>query len=674
MGNITLKSVGELRDEEFLIPCYQRGYRWSEQQVKDLLEDILDFMRDTKDSSEDCGFYCLQPLVVRAAAADRILEQVKMARSLDEARKLLLPRSWEVIDGQQRLTTLYILLSCLEKKAPYRLEYQTRPSSTAYLEGIADVHVDVSKYADDNIDSHYMARARTIIRDWLDDLLLATAKHRERCRDRQLPECGGLDAYRDVVLNHVKVIWYETEDQEPIKVFARLNIGKIPLTNAELVKALFLRRGNFDGDSDRIGLRQREITNEWDGIERALRDDDFWLFLNNEECAFPTRIDFIFDLIRQRDDLKLEARDLGDDAYRTFRYFDLVFRGGFDASSRCAATLPLDEARAQKINRCWSCVKRYDAIFREWYEDQTFYHYIGYLIAVGDDASKVVRTLLDQWQKLDKDAFKAYLRAEIKRTIQRKCPSADATSLVSDVWLSYLDYQYAGDGSDKGKCRPILLFHNIQTVLNQNAGLEINQAYGMGVVYKFPFHLYKREHWDVEHISSMTDNRFEDESSRSEWLSNVYLGAPESVQTKILAYFDSPAEEAVRSALFKEIRSAFPEEEHWSLENKNRIMNYVLLDSSTNRGYGNTIFSGKRRVIISKDKGVKIDLPQVTGSGKLDFKTKTAVSSFVPPCTRQVFLKYYSAVFGKSNEWTLADAAAYRNDILDCLNKLGGLS
>ena len=48
--------------------------------------------------------------------------------------------------------------------------------------------------------------------------------------------------------NNIRVIWYEVSDEEQsssIDIFTRLNIGKIPLTNAELIKALLLRRGNF---------------------------------------------------------------------------------------------------------------------------------------------------------------------------------------------------------------------------------------------------------------------------------------------------------------------------------------------------------------------------------------------------------------------------------------------
>ena len=39
-NKIELKSINELLGMKFFRPLYQRGYRWTEQQVKDLLNDI----------------------------------------------------------------------------------------------------------------------------------------------------------------------------------------------------------------------------------------------------------------------------------------------------------------------------------------------------------------------------------------------------------------------------------------------------------------------------------------------------------------------------------------------------------------------------------------------------------------------------------------------------------
>jgi len=81
MEKLKLIPIVHLLDKEFFIPTYQRGYRWDERQVLDLLEDIFEFQEKYKDEGE---FYCLQPIVVKKYGKD------------DDNK-------WEIIDGQQRL-------------------------------------------------------------------------------------------------------------------------------------------------------------------------------------------------------------------------------------------------------------------------------------------------------------------------------------------------------------------------------------------------------------------------------------------------------------------------------------------------------------------------------------------------------------------------------------------
>ena len=97
--------------------------------------------------------------------------------------------------------------------------------------------------------------------------------------------------------------WITGEGLETICAWARHglndtqiieNIGKIPLTSAELVKAMFLSRENRDMDKH----RQDEIALQWDNIEKDLHNESFWYFLtNNLATKYQTRIDLILDLI-----------------------------------------------------------------------------------------------------------------------------------------------------------------------------------------------------------------------------------------------------------------------------------------------------------------------------------------------------------------------------------------
>lgn len=628
-NQIGLKTIGELSGLSFFIPNYQRGYRWSRQQVTDLLNDINEF-----DAAKD-GFYCLQPLVVRLRNEKDIVTKIRETNTLSEIREILNKSEgeWEVIDGQQRLTTIYIILRCLDSNEPYSLEYATRGKSREFLRNIG-------KYAqDENIDFYYMTRAKETVERWL------------------TPDFDKV-AFTKKLKDEVKFIWYEAVDEDPIRVFTRLNIGKIALTNSELTKALFLNRSNFASKSeDGLRLRQQEIASEWDRIEYALQSDEFWLFLHDKGYDRPTRIDFIFDLICNQNALNIDGLDdetrkgkiIGTGKDRTFRYFYEYFKPSRQEGNNDKAS------QLQKTERAWQIVKSYFQTFNEWYDDLELYHYVGFLLAI--DKSISIEQLVKSWKtQKDKKNFVRYLKGEIKTAIGN----------------NGTDYQYKDDGSDKTKCCRLLLFHNIQTAINQNHAQQSNDKYKIGTFYKFPFHLYKLEGWDVEHINSSTTNQEEDDDTRKEWLVNVYLSADEDTQKDITEYFDTE-DNGTKNVLFKKIKANFKEEpEAWTPEEKNRIWNYVLLDSSTNRSYGNAIFSAKRRVIIGKDQGRLIPVPRVLRNGKIsvDKENKYATSSFVPPCTKQVFMKYYSSATGKNNYWTKVDAEAYKNDIDSCLEKL----
>lgn len=613
---IGLKSVRELLGLNFFIPDYQRGYRWTTRQVEDLLNDIKDFKSN---NLQNYQFYCVQPLVVRMMSDNETSE-----KNLGEG-------IWyEVIDGQQRLTTIYLILRALKevlnkKHFPqlYSLKYQRNNKVESFFENPL---ID-----DSEIDLYHISNAYKTVESWIGKYWDFDTKLLETLISCDIDEDG-----RDKA-NNVRFIWYESVNENPIKVFTRLNIGKISLTNAELIKAMMLNRHNFTKKSiNDITLRQQEIASEWDAIEYQLQKDEFWLFLNKPGYENPTRIDYIFNLMCENNILHLGEEiyeQIGNDKDRVFRYFYEYFK-----------------LRTSDVNACWGKVKRYFNTFKEWYDDIYLYHYIGFLISQGSDAY----TLSEKWDSSStKSSFIDDLKEQIRETVT-KIP---------------LCFQYDEDGKDKWKCRPILLFHNIQTVINSNIAQKENDKYKLAVFYKFPFHLYKLEGWDVEHINSNTTNPEGDPATRKEWLTNIYLSLSAESQEKIKEYFTITNEQK-KETIYSEIKSLIPSINDWSQEEKNQIWNYTLLDSSTNRGYGNAIFSAKRRIIIGKDKGELLKIPKITAEGLVMVDANKGKSSFVPPCTKNVFLKYYSPSVSENNYWTIPDAKYYLADIKHCIQQL----
>ena len=165
----------------FVIPSYQRGYRWEEKQVIDLLEDIYEFAKQDKEDS-----YYLQPLVVKPC------KWIFMDGTQVDA--------WEVLDGQQRLTTLRLILMFIFSNGLMPLEKKIFSSEKIYnLTYTNRPQLDFENPNPlDNIDSYYLAVAKSVIEKWFID-------HIQENVMTQMKECLLLSNNKKLV----KFIWYE---------------------------------------------------------------------------------------------------------------------------------------------------------------------------------------------------------------------------------------------------------------------------------------------------------------------------------------------------------------------------------------------------------------------------------------------------------------------------------
>lgn len=560
--------INSLLGRKFFVPSYQRGYRWTTRQVTELLDDIWEFKVKSDDKPKK-EFYCLQPLVV--------------AKNADE---------WVLIDGQQRLTTIYLILVYLGDimsmigKEKYAIQYETRAGGADFLKNI-----DLNK-REDNIDYFHICQAYTAISDWFNGKDGTTKFN-----------------FLTTLLNdegtgkNVKVIWFEIGDTvNPIDIFTRINIGKISLTNAELIKALFLRQGNFGTTNrDKTRLKQLQIASEWDRIESKLQDDSFWYFIYEGNQNYATRIEYIFDLMKKK---PLEAEE-----NFTFHEFNADFEADKD------------------INRIWLSIKEYFQTFEEWYNDRNLYHLIGYLINTGYSIAKLKAAAQD----ISKSKFKHFLMGEIK------------SGLNYDI--DELKYR------DK-RVKPFLLLFNIQTILaNENSNI------------RFPFDSYKNEEWNIEHIRSVKSDK-PTGNKQKPWLATVleyFTGKCTLEQQRNII----PTLEDTKQNLAQEIFEVLEKDtvtdndftplydkllEHFKEgkepETINSIANLALLDEHTNKSYKNAVFPIKRKIIVENDR---------TGT-------------FIPICTKNVFLKLYSHTLDNVMFWQADDATDYLKAIKDTLS------
>lgn len=552
---LILKSINDLLKCNFIIPSYQRGYRWTETQVVDLLDDIYEFIQKKEDKIEAVGdFYCLQPIIV----------------------KLDSDKSWRLIDGQQRLTTIFIILSFLKKKR-FTIEFETRTKSKGFLENLSS---EINK---DNIDFYHISQAYNNIKNWFEE--------------KEKDEATITDEFYINLGKYTKVIWYEVaKDEDEIEVFTRINSGKIPLTNAELIKALFLNSKNF-GDEEKY-LKQIEIAKEWDEIEFTLQDDKLWYFLNRDK-DYATRIELLFQLL---------STNNNEDEFSTYRFF----------SSK------------EKIVELWSeseeSVKKAYLSIKHWYDNDKLYHLIGFLIATNQ---RNVKSIYLDFSGKGKKEFESFLTNRVLENLDLD-------------HIEELDYN-----TDSNEIMRILLLFNIGTILrNENSYI------------KFAFDKFNQEKWSIEHIHAQQDKGLNSKESIINWLKDI------KSQLRLLDGLDKNQKNQKQEILSdsKKIelkdRVTRDDEDFRALEIKifdffgdadvHTIDNLALLSGKVNSALSNSIFPVKRKILINKDK----------------------VGEFIPICTKNVFLKYYSKDVQNLYFWNVDDRKSYLKELKSVLNTI----
>lgn len=578
MNKIETRAVGKVilnentpprnpRFEHFLIPYYQRGFRWERNHVEALLDDIHNFMRSKEEN------YCLQPIVV--------------VPKTDEHGFNI----WEVIDGQQRLITLHIIFQYIQKPT-YSILFEKRNQSTNFLSDLSKV-----TYNHEQPDFHFMSEAHDVIVEWF----IKKTKN----------DISYIDEFYTTITKKVQVIWYqlaELDDNQKIDIFNRLNIGKIPLTDAELIRALLLSKIKISLTERESNMRQAEISNEWNLIEYDLRKEELWYFLNNDlKNKLSSHIEFIFKIIADGNAKK----------YSTFLWFEKEIKNDI-------AKVECDNAR-----ELWDRTKSIFAKFKSWYNNRTLYHLIGYLLI--NDVS--IKEILNN-SNTTKPIFKDWLITKIKENIQG---------------IKIKDLTYGNKSLEK-----ILLLFNILSVENLSNTIQ----------NKFPFNHFKTIKiedggWSIEHIHAQQSESMKEVKAIKTWLDETLKAIKNisilEIEDKLHELSDETVPEVKKVDMAPYIKNVekmisnedIDIEEFNNLKNElielfdsssvHELDNLALLSKKDNSTLNNSIFPVKRNKIIELEK-----------EGK-----------FIPLCTRNVFLKFYSNSDNQPYYWSSNDKESY---------------
>lgn len=580
------------RIEHYLIPYYQRGYRWDIENVEALLDDIHNFIQSKEEN------YCLQPIVV--------------VPNIDENNHTI----WEVIDGQQRLITMFIIFQFLNKPR-YSIFFGQRTKSTDFLKNLSN-----STYNHDSPDFHFMSQAYDIVKMWFDK--------------KTKNDVGYIDDFYSTMTKRVQVIWYQIEElksyeeeegdneieNKKIDIFNRLNIGKIPLTDAELIRALLLSKIKFGLSERESIMRQAEISNEWHQIEMELRNDEFWYFLNNKSKDDATSaIELIFKLIATDNTKK----------YSTYLWFEKQIRSDNDDNEK------------ENALALWGKTKDYFNKMKYWFSNDNLYHYLGFILTINDNSISTLRRILEN-SNCKKDKFKEWAFGEIKDSLL-------------EVDLENLTYD-----KNYKNLKNVFLLHNVITTDNLNNAQK----------NRFPFNLYKEINneggWSIEHIHAQQSQEMKEEKAIKKWLEDTYK-AIENINTieKEIKKIDKNGKEhyvieiiTIDNDLKKEVKNLL-EKDKINTETFNLLKdklikifesdslhvldNLALLSKKDNSSLNNSIFPVKRNKIIQMEK-----------EGK-----------YIPVTTRNVFFKYYNGSDLQPFYWSKSDKINYVENIKEIL-------
>lgn len=589
--------------ETFNIPHYQRGYRWEEQEVTELLDDLWNFAKD-RDSGD---FYCLQPIV---------LQQNNL-------------QGYDVLDGQQRLTTLYLLLVFLEDKRLedgynqplFTINYKTRKECEAFLRD----KIFVSQTDRTNIDFYHICNAYKSMGLWFEKHPGAKAKLVPILMD---------DSSKGN--RNVRFIKYEVaKGINPIEVFIRLNVGKIPLTDAELTKALLLQSDKYEKEEFQfIKMWLFEIATEWDGIEYTMQNDEFWYFLSNQTNDKPTHIEFIFDLVANRINKEkkyFETKPLKHSTFLILSAYltDLIDKENFE--------------RIDAVKRVWEQVNEYFEYFKDWFNNRKLYHYIGFLIAFPPKGSSLIDTLIGKSKELSKTRFEEYLRKQISSLILIEKERTDSYGKKYSVQLENLNYENEDQQTnDIAEINRILLLHNVYTTFKS----EKEKA-------RFPFNLFKQtkrnEKWSLEHIHAQNSENITKRENQNTWLDDHIKSLSRQnnpdfeslLQTMNSLRNSTKIEKEEFQVLVDEVYQVINKISGNSEYRSHSISNLCLVDAITNSRLNNSVFDVKREII----------------------KQRELEGFYIPICTRNVFLKAYTEYPINNAYWTESDKQAYVQSI-----------
>ena len=241
----TIKDLFQNKKADFLIPDYQRPYAWGENECRTLWDDIFSFAipDDGRTEFDSNSEYFLGPIVT--------------FKNDDE--------KMEVIDGQQRLTTLMLLLRAYYSKFGH-MQDKASVSTKQNIEkclwktdefgepDMTQLKID-SEVATDNDKDEFLKILKTgIAGKEMKSKYAHNFRFFQTSIDEFLQKYPTYFAYLPTrIMNNCILLPIEAESQDTaLRIFSTLNDRGKPLSDADIFKAQFYKYFSSQGKKDQF--------------------------------------------------------------------------------------------------------------------------------------------------------------------------------------------------------------------------------------------------------------------------------------------------------------------------------------------------------------------------------------------------------------------------------------
>jgi uncharacterized protein with ParB-like and HNH nuclease domain len=572
----------------YYIPPYQRGYKWQALEENDavclLLKDLID---------------------AQCSASEYYLQFITLKTTDLENENLL-----EIIDGQQRLTSLTLLISvlvdlsdgALQNIAKDKIYYKVRPLVSRFFEEF--IYRDISQLFDADW-KEFIHEYQEYDEQDIFYLFHAIGKIYQTFEEFTVEEMG---AFYQYLVSQVKIVATHVKDNVNCeKIFANLNDNKVELTNAELIKGLLLTNAPRQNQGRRarsfreiIELRSL-MGRRWDEIAIwADKAEPSLVLANPDSNDSLSQLLLLLGLFNQYKGANNVTSDKG-----LFNYLQSEVKRGRSADTFFQE---LDELQ-RRIN--------------DWLSDPEIFNLLGYLLTARSKSKFALSGMLRQFRE-SKAELKLFLKEKVIELVPEDISELDYNSDYDDIW-------------------------NILLALNV-----------FGEDRKFDFPSFVRHKWQLEHIFPKNPKAVKSELYEAdiELYNNLMAASERTIDTVNLNGYSREYLQILHELLKRKMADPpcrLTEEECQLLyqliksDSLNSLGNLAFLDGSTNGSIGNGMFNAKRKSIVKK----------------------ISNGTFVPKHTYDVFAKLLSPnMDGQFTSWSTNDMTAHLQWIIEKIQKI----